>query len=437
MGRRPLNNAIRINPVIDRLENILDRGDIPAPYDRWGARLLAHLTKPVQVVVTGLAGSGKSALIEMMSAQPVIGQHVDVPVIELIYGEKERVLFERQDGSITSFSGCLKDCECPQDSIRARQELPDTKLISQNFVEIGLSGSLVQKRAILGSVIARADIIIWCSQEFSEEEQHLWATAPDQIKDHSFLVLTMADRQLMRDVLSKNITRLESIVADEFMGLYPVATIQGITAQTSGEGLNQALWTSSGGKHLMDPVLKQIKQGRSADIDQARIFLDRLAARTPEVDVEGREARQMSDPVAVDGSDTKEKSDAAAIADDVAENVVAADDMAADARAVELLSEAVDMLQQHARKMLDDVDQSDDLDADAILNSCTEAMSSLAGLLDTAQTNDPAARGAREDVQEGEEMLMLFQLERGEEAALDAVTLLLQIRKELIQKVAS
>lgn len=425
-----MNHAVRINPVIDRLENILGRGDVPAPYDRWGARLLAHLTKPVQVVVTGLAGSGKSTLIEMMSAQPVIGQHVDVPVVELVYGEKERALFERQDGSLTSFSGFLKDCDCPEGAIRARQELPDTKLIGQNFVEIGLFGSLVEKRAILSSACARADIIIWCSQEFSEEEQHLWAGVPDEIKDHSFLALTMADRQLMRDVLSQNIARLEPIVADEFMGLYPVATIQGIAAQTSGEGLNQALWTSSGGKHLMDPVLRQIRQGRGADIDQARIFLDRLAARTPEVDVEGGEGPQAPVLVATDDPDTGKESKAAAIADDVAVEVVAPDE-----RSVALLSEAVDMLQHHARKMLDDVDQSIELDADAILSSCSEAMSSLAGMLDMTPVNDPAAKGMREDVQEGEEMLMLFKLERSEEAALDAVTLLLQMRKELIDKV--
>lgn len=421
-----MNHATRINPVIDRLEDTLCMGDVPAPYDRWGARLLAHLKKPVQVVVTGLAGSGKSALIEMLSAQPFIGQHVDVPIVELVYGKQECALFKKQDGSITSFSGFLKDYEYPQDSIHARQQLPDTNLFSQNFVEIGLLGTLVEKKAILSSACARADIMIWCSQEFSEEEQHLWAGVPEQIKDHSFLVLTMADQQLIRDVLSKNIARMESIVADEFMGLYPVATIQGLSAQEYGEDLNQALWTSSGGKHLMDQLLRQIKQGRGADIDQAQIFLDRLAGRKAEARFEGHEARQMSDLTSSNSPDAQDKSDPTAMEGDVA----------SDARSNALLSEAVDMLQQHGRRMLDDVDQSDDFDADAILSSCSEAISSLAVLLDSTAIHTPAAKGAREDMQESEEMLMLFQLERSEEAALDAVTLLLQMRKELIGKVA-
>ena len=410
-------SATKINPVVDRLNSVLDQGDIPAPYDRWGARLLAHLTKPVQVVVTGLAGSGKSALIEMMSAQPVIGQSPSMPVTELAYGHSPRALYERADGSVTELAGFLKDCPPPEDAIRARQELPDTRLIGQSYVEIGLAGNLSHMQMTLEAACARADIVIWCSQEFNEAEQQLWSRVPDHLKDHSLLVLTMADRQLMRGVLPEIIARLSPIVADEFLGLYPVATIQGITAQTSGETINQSLWASCGGQPLVDLVQKQVKQGRSADIDRARVFMDRLALR----------ANQF-----VQADDL---SSATALAP-IEPQHVKTPDLDADAQTLELLSEAVDLLQQQAGIMLDTVDNSDDLDPDAILEGCTEAFASLAELLETPGADDPAACAMREDVQEGEEMLMLFQLERGEDAALDAVTLLLQMRKELIDKVA-
>ncbi len=395
----------------------MDNGDIPAPYDRWGARLLAHLTKPVQVVVTGMERSGKSALIEMMSAQPVLGAHRDVPITELAYGKNPRTVFEREDGSTTALAGFLKDCKCPQDAIRVRQELPDPLLIRQNYVEIGLSGDASQKRTMLEAVKARADIIIWCSQDFSDEERQLWASVPDQIKDHSFLVLTMADHQLMRGVLTTTINRLAPIVTDEFMGLYPVATIQGITAQTVGGSLNQTLWAASGGKQLMDMVLRQIKQGRTADIDQARIFMDRLEIcnRVAEINAVPPSTPSLSEP------DT---------------NLSQTQGLKEDERSAELWSDAIDLLQDCADKILDTLDVDGELDADAILNSCTEALSSLAELLDEDDAGDPAAQAVRDDVQEGGEMLMLFQLERGEEAALDAVTLLLQLRKELIDQVA-
>lgn len=435
-----MSSANGINPVIDRLEHVLANKVIPAPYDRWGARLLSHLNKPVQVVVTGLRSSGKSALIEMMAAKPVIGHQLDVPVTELAYGESERALFEKSDGSVIAEGGLLKDCTCPVDAVMARQELPDEALRSHNFIEIGLRGSPDQKRAALEAVVARGDIIIWCSETFSDEEQSLWAEVPDHIKDHSFLVLTMADRQLMRGSLSGNIERLEPIVAEEFMGLFPVATIQGIVAQTSGDVLDNALWRSSGGEQLMGPVRRQIKQGRTADIDQAVVFLDRLALRAPGVQADALEPVPGAESGAEAHGEPSRSDEAAgearSLVCEVSEKIVQARDDVGEVVNAELISKAVDLLQHQASRMLDDLDEADELDADSVLRGCSDVMSSLSELLNAGQPNDPALRELRDDVEEGEEMLMLFQLERGDEAALDAATLLLQIRKELIEKTA-
>lgn len=429
-----------LSPVIDRLEYVLENKVVPAPYDRWGARLLSHLNKPVQVVVTGFRSSGKSALIEMMSGRPVIGHAHDVPVTELVYGDSARVLFEKSDGSVVSEAGVLKDCAAPVDAVLARQELPDERLRGHNFVEIGLRGSPEQKHAALEAVIARGDVVVWCSESFGQDEQALWAMVPDQVKDHSFLVLTMADRQLMRGSLEANIARLSPIVAEEFMGLFPVATIQGIVAQTAGETLEENLWRSSGGAQLMAPLRQQIKSGRAADIDQAVVFLDRLALWSIDAKGEaGGEDRAMPDASAPGGTAERAPQtpqDADALLSDVSEKIERAKDAAADSETVDVLSDAVDLLQQQAVRMLDDLDQKGTLEADTVLRSCTDAMTRLFDLLNAAQSNDPALRELRDDVQDGEEMLMLFQLERGDEAALDAATLLLQIRKELIEKTA-
>ncbi|MEO1138469.1 MAG: hypothetical protein AAFW87_03335 [Pseudomonadota bacterium] len=421
-----MNAAEQINPVIDRLGRVLDSGNLPPPYDRCGARLLALLTRPVQVVVTGFEDSGKSTLIEMMAVQPGLGQPKAIPVFELAYGETEQALIERADGSVSSIAGLLKDCICPDDAVRARQELPNTRLIQQDFVEIGLHGDLTQKRTTLDAAIARADLMIWCSQEFSEEEQQLWSMVPDHIKDHSVLALTMADQQLMRGVLNNHISRLEPIVANEFLGLFPVATIQGITAQTRAETVNQELWSSSGGKSLMELISRQIRQGRTADIDQARIFMDRLATKMPQTSPKS-EAADVVAPVASQPSPPA-KSTA------IDETNI---DTANDDKAVAALSQAVDLLQHHAARMLDEVEAADGLDTEMILNGCSEAINSVSSLLGTTEPGDPTTEALQNDVQEGEEMLMLFQLERGADAALDAVTLVLQLRKELVDKLAT
>lgn len=418
-----MNSAKQSYPVVDRLESFLEHGNLPPPYDRWGARLLGHLTKPVQVVVTGFERSGKSALIEMMTSQPVIGHNLRVPLVELAYGETEQALFERQDGSVSTVTGLLKDCDCPDDAVRARQELPDTRLIQQDFVEIGLLGSPAQKRTSLETAIARADVMIWCSQDFGSEEQQLWSMVPEHIKDHSILVLTMADRQLMRGVLLDTIARLEPIVAQEFLGLFPVATIQGITAQTSAQGVNKALWSSSGGKQLTDLIAQQIAQGRTADVDQARMFMGRLATRMPQISEDTRNLSSGEMQAELTPASSPESLDAI-------ETVTCETETAA------ILSKAVDLLQQQAEQVLEELGDANELDADQVLAVCSDTMVSVTNLLETAEGSDAAAVTIHDDLQEGEEMLMLLQLERGEEAALDAVTLLLQIRKEMIEKLA-
>ncbi|WP_167853448.1 hypothetical protein [Roseovarius aestuariivivens] len=380
------------------------------------------LKRPVQVVVTGLAGSGKSRLIEMMVARPEIGQAKSVPVFELTYGETEQALIERADGSVSSTAGLLKYCRIPEDAVRARQELPDPRLIQQEFVEIGLFGTDEEKRSALGAAVARADLVIWCSQEFGEEEQHLWSLVPDQMKDHSVLALTMAEQQLMRGILQSTIDRLEPIVADEFLGLFPVATIQGITARTSAEVRDEALWSSSGGKSLEELVSRQIRQGRTADIDQARIFMDRLLTKLPQPALAANAAGVASPVTPLTKCQAVDAAVSAA---------------SSDKHSLVVQSQAIDLLQRNAIRMLDALEGSEEPDTDMVLDGCKEAINSVTDLLGSADGGDPVTDSLQENLKEGEEMLMLFQLERGEDAALDAVTLVLQIRKELTEKMSN
>ncbi|MCR9113967.1 MAG: CobW-like GTP-binding protein, partial [Rhodobacteraceae bacterium] len=169
----------KFDPVIDTLGQVLDQGNLPPPFDRCGARLLTLLTRPVQVVVTGFAGSGKTKLIEMMAARPDIGHLKSVPVFELSFGDTEQALIERADGSVSTVAGLLKNGDIPDDAVRARQELPDPRLVQQDFIEIGLYGTDIERRRALEVVTSRADLIVWCTQDFAEDEQQLWSTVPE------------------------------------------------------------------------------------------------------------------------------------------------------------------------------------------------------------------------------------------------------------------
>lgn len=397
-------------PIADRLEYALGAGKLPPHMLDWGQQLLSHLRKPVQVVIMGMPGSGKSTLVNMLAGKSVIPRKKSIPVIEIAGGGQPRVVFEIEDGSMQRREGLLGDAEIPAGTIRARQELPDPDLKRQNFVEVDLTGNFGYQTSIVNWVVQWADIVLWCTSDFSETEQELWASVPDEIKDRSFLVLTMADQQLMRGILMERIDALQDLVAEEFLGLYPIATIQAIAARAADGGTDPLLWKSSGGQELVDSVLRQVEIGRAADMDRAHMLLSRFAPETAPV------------PVSVSGN-TRDNT------------LVATQDV--DAHTADLLQDAMALLRSRANEMLGSLDGDNGSDPAQILTKCVDAANALSDVLTAANPNDPSARAAQDDAEESAEMMLLFQLEKGEDAAADAVTVLLQLKKEMEQRVAN
>ena len=395
-----------INPLAGQLEQALGQGTLPSEYAEWGSQLLHRLAKPVQVAVIGQPGSGKSAVIDMMLGRTVVSTHDAAPIIELRYGEQEQCVFELNTGQVLPRPGILAGTTVPDGTVRVRQELPDQRLLNHSFTEVSLTGSGVQKQALLQQTVSQADVVLWCSETFDFQDQALWSAVPDEKKDHSFLVLTMADRQIMRGTLSDLLSELEPVAAEEFLGVYPLATVQAIQAQTAGAGLNAELWKSSGGKQLAGDVLHQIEMGRASDVDQAEMLVRQFAAK-PETPACAPEAVESVAPQ------------------------VAAPPPPPSAQGNDLLNSALGLLQDRAKQMLAESDGGHNVDSEQVLNSCVDAVRALSDTLAQERHPSPELRSALDAAQDGEELMMLFQLERGEDAAIDAVTLLLQLKKEI------
>lgn len=407
----------QIEPVVDRLQSALDAKLFPSEWQQWGSRLLDHLRKPVQVAVMGLPGSGKSTLINMMMGQSLIPRDRDFPVVELAHGTSERSVLELEDGTCLRRNGGLTQGDPVDGVVRARLELPEDALLNKKVVEVGLDGGFGHQMSMVNWVVQWADIVLWCTQEFSETEAKLWSGVPDDVKDHSFLVLTMADRQMLRGVLQDRIDAIEPVVTEEFLGLYPIATEQAITARAAGTSVNEALWQSSGGQRLVEGVMSQVMSGRTADMDQAQMLLNRFAEK---LDVP---AATVTAPAQAQAPET--------VPDRPAE-IKAAEPKGAE----KTFAEVLDMLQDCANEMLQKIDRDGKASSEDILARCAGIAGSISGLVQDVDPEDIVMQELQADAQEGEEMMMLLQLERDEDAAVDAVTLLLQMKKEISDRVA-
>lgn len=402
-------------PIVERLEATLALDHVPQHYAQWGRGLLHRLRKPVQLVVVGLPSSGKSAVIDMLLGRTVIGSSPAAGLTEVCFGPVERAELHLADSNqhrTLSHDGVLAQiaAQTATDTahaapLRQRQELPDTRLRGLNIAEITLSGSTKEQADILDQAVRYGDILLWCSRAFEPEEQTLWAAVPDSAKDHAFLVLSMADQLIMRGTLPSLMEALSPLAAEEFLGLYPLAAIQGLNAQQTrsgeGSGLDRELWHKSGGKRLYDDLMQHVDRGRTADLDLAEALVlqfgdpNSVSAPAPSVPAQPQPSPAETAPSQED-----------------------------------LLAATARKIKERAATLLPTGDPSEG-DVEQVLQGALECVRQLGQDLSGLDDRHPKVRAAQEAAQDGEEVLMLCQIEQDVEAATDAITLLLQLKREL------
>ena len=260
--------------VIAALEAALTSGRLPLTAEATARRLVSRLSSPVRVAILGLPGSGKSELLNMLAGQPIVPRDARLTTIWLNYGKRPRTLVHLPDGRTEPHDGLLPEGVEDAQPERVEIEAPLPILEQISLTEVASDASISSQRAAIAEAVNGADMLLWCTQDFSGAEPMLWSHVPEPLKDHAFLVLAKAD-ELHRDgVLTRRMADLEEVVADEFHSLFPVAARQGLTA-VSATPPNSREFTASGGRALVAAILRHVEQGRRADLDNARLFLSR------------------------------------------------------------------------------------------------------------------------------------------------------------------
>lgn len=405
--------------VVEQLSRVLASDRFPSEAQHLGARLLDRLRAPVQIVIFGKSQSGKSRLINMLLNDPVYPQIAELPTTEIVYGETRRMFLVRNDDTMQEWKSG-PDVPLPDSTVMVRLELPLPILNTFNLTEISLNGTTEDQRDLVTWGCERADVGLWCTQSFDAIERALWAPAQDALKDHSFLVITKADQLLMKGLLQDRIAELEEIVAEEFHSLYSVATIQAISACTPGSPPDADVWSASGGHALSEAVGRLVETGRRADADNALLFLSRYSAVVAHI--EQRRSRDEPSPDRPKAT--------------VSVDVDAAAAMGAAQRDRKVFTEALEYLQDRAEKLMATLEEPESAQTDLILDHCLDTANELSTLLADFDASDPALSDLQNDVMESADMMVLLQMEHSEDAASDAVTLLLQLKKEVAEKTA-
>ncbi|MGC3937436.1 hypothetical protein ACOTTU_06480 [Roseobacter sp. EG26] len=353
--------------VMSRLEAVLASETLSDAAKAQAKNLLDRLGSGVNVVVLGPKGAGKSRLCDVM-----LGHALPEP------GQK---------ASVYSFDDVQTD---PDESV-ASLCLQCDFLKLTTVTDVTAPQDMDDFAATAAWAMSRADIVLWCTSEFGPTEANIWADASDHLKDHSFLVLTKADRLAGQGQLNHVISALQYIAAEEFHSFFPTSTLQAHATLTRTGGIPDDQMAASGIKALKDTLLRLAMSGRRADLDSALLFLERYGADT------------SAPETAKDEASSPQR---------------------------QTYQKALDLLRSRT------ADISQDAAPDAVLNCCGALAEDLAELASAETQSAPDFDAWRNDLYEASDKVMLMTLENDLRSAADAATIILQLSRDLQSRVS-
>lgn len=447
--------------VIERLEGALEAETLPKAARDYARHLVRRLSQPVRVSVLGLPGSGKSQLVNMFLGEKVVPEGVSLPTTEIAYGDRPQMVITGADGNVVRVHGADVSSVSGSKPAFLRIELPIEILQRINLLEVVTDGSSDELTSGVDWVVRRTDIALWCTQEFGPPEQAIWRRVPDSLKDHAFLVLSKADLLSAKSLLRERVSALETVVAEEFHSLFAVATLQALRAYR-GDAVDEAMFHASGGGALTSEVLRHAERGRRADFDSAHMFLARYqvdasvrpkakpqaapeetAVEPPTLAPMPHTTKARSQRVAEDepaAAPDAAPSDAAGAAPASPPPSAAVDSAAPKGPKVEnvaLFTDAIRFLRRRGDSLAETAASLGEGSASGLITHCVSAVEHLVDQFTDDDSGCEAADAFIDELAEAQDMMVLMQVEDSDGPAADAVTLLLQLRRDMEMQLAA
>lgn len=401
-----------------RLRSALTDRALQATHRAFAEALADRLENGVRVVLLGPQGVGKSALCDAMVGLP--GAPPPAGLTRHFFMEGSPARAPDLPGPVQSFA---LDC-------RTLGHVQLLDLSALDTVPIADLASLA---------LDYADIVLWCTEHFGAEEAALWARASDELKDRSFLVLTRADALARQGALSARIEALQDIVAEEFHSLLPTTAFQVLHARSKGETVSDTQFAASGIKALVEAVQGLVLSGQRADLDNALLFLERQGLSADNDPVPQPHAAEAVQHAAQEAP--RAAAEVRQVAADVpraaeqtphsVEDALGAVENAAFRASPDFVAQATDALMTRACDLAELGYDKSEGDMSEVLELCGTISEALVDVVQAQVQSHPDVSPWYHAFQDASDKIMLMALENDMRSAADAVTILLQLRRDV------
>lgn len=388
-----------IDDVALRLKSLVASGDHPLRTTERAEKLLERLTAPVRIALLGVAGAERTRVMHALAGISEAASTPSAIPMELCYGDAEEATITLSDGSVLKQVGSFQPATHPEAVfVSQRRALP--ALTSISLIDVAAEPTVEDQRAAMNWAMSRTDIALWISPTFSDVEMQIWTKAPDDIKDHAYLVLTGRPDGPDPAFLNQHADRVRKLMQHEFREVVSIGHRVGAETPTLiGDGVAA----------LQKRIRGHVDAGRQADADGALMFLNSLD-------------RVRSRPVIASRPVLPEKTKVDPEPSEL----------------YELYASAFTYLRDRAGQLLATIRSGDAPNPLDVLSHCGQTLTGLSGILEQYDEDAPTSLATlAEMLSEGEELVVLLGLEDGEAPKIDAVSLLLQLRREFEARLAA
>lgn len=402
--------------------------------------ILERMQKPLRLTVLGLPESGKSKLMNLLLGTKLFPEDLSLPTISVTYGDQPSARCTLSTGEVQTIDtdDLNKIAALRPAFVELAMPLPALRKLSMMEVVAG-DDPLEQQRAVKWAA-KRSDIVLWCTQGCTATEEQLWSFLPGNVLDHSFLVLTKADALGAVGRLDALVENANEVGTDYFRQVLPLATTVALDARKTDGKVDKAAMKSSGGMALISAILREVETGQRAAADAADVFLSQIGfdAAAVETPVPAQEESVRSDvnvetPTPMPVETVVES----APAPEVETEEPPAFDVGLSDEAREICAQVVAQLTAEGDALLSQLEDGE-IEDDAVIEVSVDTVTWLAEYLGDADVGDePAMARACATANDAADLIQLIQLEKGDTVALDALSLMIQIKQEIQAELAA
>ncbi len=461
-----MSNAAAQTKTQAALSEALSKNALPHAARPDAQKLLDRLDTPTRLGIFGPPGAGKTTLLNLLVGYDVVPEGMMFPTTQLSYSAEPRAVLTLSDGSKAQMNDIRPDLIADQNPLMVQLEMDLPALKKISVLEVVTSDDQTEQARALAWASNRVDIALWATQEFSAQEQLLWQDMPDHIKDHAFLLMTKVDTIYDPADAEYAMGGLRSVAADQFSQIMQIATLDALNARGADGQVDKGMMRASGGMALISAILRQVEMGRQHFVDQADMLL-RKHADTPAVSVKPKRPSQLrvvsttpprSKPVPVpevrvtsraksqpfptaEAEKPSDAQDASGVmerlksAQKTASRVVEAAGPDTSPTIVGLGAEARPVFEEavaHLTKAGEKLHANDAITATSVMAASVDAVMWVSDhLSDNGPQSDTLLARARDAAIDASDLTQLMQIEKRDSAAIEAVSVMLQLKRTM------